>query len=154
MAAAAAEACAPSPSSSLAYWVAQATQGMAHNLQWVHDTTGLPWWAAIPLTTLALKLALLPVSMWQAKTVQPGPGRAASDPTFAAERLKRGRLVLANFRLLRSKLGAPHPVWVLVNPLVQLPVFVVTGLALRGMASQHWPGLAAEGALWFPDLTQ
>lgn len=41
------------------------------------------------------------------------------------ERLRRGRLVLSNFGLLRGKLGAPHPSAMLVNPLVQVSRWVV-----------------------------
>lgn len=43
------------------------------------------------------------------------------------QRLRRGKLVLGNFALLRKKLGAPHPLWILLNPLIQVPAFVVTG---------------------------
>ncbi|KAF5843145.1 hypothetical protein DUNSADRAFT_1572 [Dunaliella salina] len=35
-----------------------------------------------------------------------------------------------------------------------IPVFVVTGVTLRMMGGVGWPGLATEGALWFPNLTQ
>lgn len=154
----------------------------ADALQWVHDTTGLEWWAAIPLTSLCLRLALLPISLFQAKTVRtnflvykesvmltdkqlglssstlPGIGGKGPDSAHpeltAAEKVKRGKLILANFGLLRSKLGAPHPIWILINPMVQVPVFAVTSMTLRMMGKSGWPGFKEEGALWFPDLTQ
>lgn len=31
--------------------------------EWVHSATGLPWWASIPLTTLGLRAALLPLTL-------------------------------------------------------------------------------------------
>ncbi|KAF8072601.1 ALB3L3 [Scenedesmus sp. PABB004] len=36
----------------------------------LHAGSGLPWWAAIPATTLAVKVLLLPVSLKQAKIVR------------------------------------------------------------------------------------
>jgi hypothetical protein len=36
----------------------------------VHALTGLPWWAAIPLTTWGLKTALMPLSVRQARIVR------------------------------------------------------------------------------------
>jgi len=36
----------------------------------IHAVTGLPWWAAIPLTTLTVKTVLLPLSIRQAKIVR------------------------------------------------------------------------------------
>ena len=42
----------------------------ANVLEWVHTSTGLPWWASIPLTTVSLRLLLLPLSLRQAKIVR------------------------------------------------------------------------------------
>ncbi|GBF90311.1 hypothetical protein Rsub_02417 [Raphidocelis subcapitata] len=42
----------------------------ASALDALHAATGLPWWAAIPLTTLAAKAALLPLSVRQARIVR------------------------------------------------------------------------------------
>lgn len=36
-------------------------QGCARGLEVVHTASGLPWWASIPLCTLALRLALMPL---------------------------------------------------------------------------------------------
>lgn len=81
-------------------------------------------------------------------------GGAPESEADARQRARRTRVLLSNFALLRGKLGAPHPAWVLVNPLVQLPVFMALGGGLRLMAARSWPGLSTGGALWFPDLTQ
>ena len=71
----------------------------------------------------------------------------------AAQRFHRTRLILSTFSDLRKKCDIPHPSWILINPLLQLPPFVATGVALRMMAMAHWPGLETQGALWFNDLT-
>ena len=36
-------------------------------LQGVHAATGLPWWGAIAMTTIAVKISLLPVVVHQAR---------------------------------------------------------------------------------------
>lgn len=87
-------------------------------------------------------------------TPAPPQGATPSPAVAPALKLRRGRLLLSNFALLRTKLSAPHPLWILINPLVQLPVFVLLGGGLRLMAGMHWPGLEQGGALWFQDLTQ
>jgi len=42
----------------------------AATLDGVHSLTGLPWWASIPLTSLTLKVALLPLSLRNAKIIR------------------------------------------------------------------------------------
>ncbi|KAG2422292.1 hypothetical protein HXX76_016143 [Chlamydomonas incerta] len=191
----------------------------------VHAGTGLPWAAVIPAVTLGLRLALLPLSMRQARIIrtnyslykealaltdaqeaeaaaaqQLAAGEAGRQQRHAAwqqgqqgqqggaagggagslaasasgsvpaqaeqrqeqqqqaeadlrTRLLRSQAVLANFHLLRAKVGAPHPGWLVVNPLVQVPVFVAVSTTLGIMCRVPWPGLEDEGLLWFPDLT-
>lgn len=45
------------------------------------------------------------------------------------------------------------PVWMLVAPLIQLPIFITTMATVRHMSLSNWPGLSTGGALWFTDLT-
>ncbi|PNW79997.1 hypothetical protein CHLRE_08g373583v5 [Chlamydomonas reinhardtii] len=196
-----------------------AVQQLAGAYEAVHGGCGLPWAAAIPAVTLALRLALLPLSMRQARIIrsnyslykealaltdaqeaeaeaarqlaageqgrqqrheawqqgQQGQGGAAGAGGAASlvastsqgagaeavakreadlrARLLRSQAVLANFHLLRAKVGAPHPGWLVLNPLVQVPVFVAVSTTLGIMARLPWPGLESEGMLWFPDLT-
>lgn len=125
----------------------------ADMLQSLHDSTGLPWWATIPLASLTLRFALLPISMFQARVVRSnfmvyreavqltdkqlglsssslpgaeGPGSTGSSTSEELakltpyERVRRGKLVLSHFGMLRSKLGAPHPIWILINPMIQV----------------------------------
>ena len=172
-------------------------QSTAHALDWVHTTSGLPWWASIPLCTLAMRLALMPISLRQAKIVRtsymiyreaaeltdkqmglnqpastpsspsegasssqqnntsqgaavkdgdissshpthsqpssssshstatplpasPSDGEKAPPPLTAAQRLRRSQAILKNFSMLRKKCDAPHPIWILINPLLQV----------------------------------
>ena len=195
-------------------------QSCAQGLEWVHTTTGLPWWASIPLSTLALRLLLLPISLRQAKVIrtnyviykeavgltdrqlgysqageqgagivelrqtqgtsseQTTSGRSLGEtagrdvhsqstssggsPTAAqavsetdsrpavlaederqqqqpstsaavtsggagpaaglsaAQMLHRSQAILHNFRMLRIKCDVPHPIWIIINPLIQV----------------------------------
>ena len=42
----------------------------------------------------------------------------------------------------------------LLRACAQVSVFGTSVLAARAMAAAHWPGFAAGGVLWFPDLTK
>lgn len=195
-------------------------QSCAQGLEWVHTTTGLPWWASIPLSTLALRLLLLPISLRQAKVIrtnyviykeavgltdrqlgysqageqaagivelrqtqgssseQTTSGRSTGDSAgrgvssqstssggssisvqavgetdsrpavlaevqrqqqqpstsapvtsggagpaaglSAAQILHRSQAILHNFRMLRVKCDVPHPIWIIINPLIQV----------------------------------
>ena len=50
--------------------VRDVVHGCAYGLEWVHTASGLPWWASIPACTLGMRLALLPISLRQAKLVR------------------------------------------------------------------------------------
>ncbi|GFR44966.1 hypothetical protein Agub_g6276 [Astrephomene gubernaculifera] len=256
-------------------------QQIAGTYEFVHTTTGLPWAASIPLTTLALRLALLPLSMRQARIIRTNysiykealtltaqqeqearereeqlrleeraaasvsadfrPSTSASSSSSSSAAAEAGvfggssnssrssssmglhqsystssqpaaaaaaglastqqqqeaadpsqqqqqrhtaqptsssassssssppseedlaaavyakwlysQAVLANFDMLRRKCDAPHWVWIVVNPLVQIPVFVGVSATLGMMCRANWTGLSSEGVLWFPDLT-
>ncbi|GLI67774.1 hypothetical protein VaNZ11_012037 [Volvox africanus] len=196
-------------SSSIAYTATEPSmllmliQQVANSYELVHTATELPWAASIPLTTLALRLTLLPLSMRQARIIrsnftlykealaltdqqererqqlgeQPqgqhqqsaadgSSGAAAAASAEAAPsatgnlssvlqaRLHRSHALLANFEMLRRKMDAPHPAWIVVNPLVQIPMFVLVSTTLGMMCRLPWPGLTSEGTLWFPDLTK
>ncbi|EWM27696.1 mitochondrial inner membrane protein oxa1l [Nannochloropsis gaditana] len=137
-------------------------------LEVTHEATGLPWWASIVLSTLAFRLALLPVVRYQA---------------HALARLARAApLVLALNRALSKRLDGVragdwagttavcqdyaagvraalklHQVSLLAaiaSPIVQLPVFVTFALANRRMIDQQVPGLEEGGVAWFEDLTE
>lgn len=178
-------------------WAMKAIKLASGTLEVVHTTTGLPWWASIPLCTLTMRLALLPLSIRQATIIRtnyaiyneavmvtdrkigeqwrvtssshasithPSSSTSSSNKEeksgtmpapqlSAAQKFHRTRLILSTFSELRKKCDIPHPSWILINPLIQLPPFVATGVALRMMAGAHWPGLDTQGILWFPDLT-
>jgi tetratricopeptide (TPR) repeat protein len=133
---------------------------------------------SIPVTAVALRAALLPLTI-KAKgaAVNFALMRHAAETAGAAlrreeeeEEGKEGRrrqdkpnptpnsstrfaLARRYYGLLRRQHGTSSMWWYHLNVLAQVNVFVSMSAALRQMAGAAWPGLASEGALWFPDLT-
>lgn len=143
----------------------------------------LPWWAAIPTAAVAVRAALLPLSVAQARSAAAlGPLLRRAREEEEEERLAREASVskeddggaspgkgqqqpkpqrrrppplstLRRVLRLREQTRSPHPLWLLASPLLQVPVFASAVLGVRAMAGAGWPGFAEGGALWFPDLT-
>jgi membrane protein insertase Oxa1/YidC/SpoIIIJ len=107
------------------------TQLSASLLEATHTATSLPWWASIPATTLAVRAALLPLSI-KAKSASANlvlldaavaKSRAISqavDPVVAKQ-LGRMRLVHMVYTLLRQRHGTPPSLrWYWINAAVQV----------------------------------
>lgn len=99
-------------------------------LEAVHSSTGLPWWASIPATALALRTLLAPLSL-KAKAASANivllhhsfsEARLMSadmEPAAAAS-LGRSDLVKRVYRLLRARHGTPSLRWYWLNAAVQV----------------------------------
>jgi len=132
-------------------------------LETVHTSSGLPWWASIPLTAAVLKTALLPLS---AKARASGANLAliqeAVDQSklvtleMSSDEIKtigRYNLVKKIFGYLKSQHQVPSFRWFFFNAAVQVPIFVTLTMSLRRMSENLWPGLVDQGFLIFRDLT-
>ncbi|XP_056144959.1 cytochrome c oxidase assembly protein COX18, mitochondrial isoform X2 [Lampris incognitus] len=145
----------------------------------VQQTTGLPWWASIMCTTLALRtLITLPLGAYQMVII----AKVGALQTEIAELAKRLRYEVSvrakergwteqqcrhqfkkNLRRIVSELYIRdncHPFKASLLVWVQLPMWVCLSLALRNLSlarSQSGAALQSEltagGALWFSDLT-
>ncbi|GBF90837.1 hypothetical protein Rsub_03691 [Raphidocelis subcapitata] len=145
-----------------------------------HAATGLPWWASIPLTTLALRTALLPLTvkargatvnfglmrqaaaasraLWdrmqqeqQAAAVAGGGGGAAASDGKA---MTRSQLTRQYLDYMRRQHATPSLWWYTANAFVQVNVFLGMSAALRHMSAVGWPGFESEGIAWFVDMTK
>jgi len=98
---------------------------------------------------------LVPLSVLQA---QAGSGLSSVLATARAKGVAGDvRAVAALLRAQRQSSGGggmPHPGWLLVAPIVQLPVFITAMLAVRRAALLPCEGMSTGGAAWFMDLTQ
>ncbi|KAL6073995.1 Mitochondrial inner membrane protein OXA1-like [Balamuthia mandrillaris] len=130
-------------------------------LEWVHLTTGCPWWGTIVGATFAIRLALLAPTLFTLRkatalgVLQPELNKV--NMAMAQERRKPNpnmALIRAHQEELRSmmKKAKVNPFHVLVGPACQLPVFLLFFVTLRRM-SEEMPSFANGGVLWFTDLT-
>ncbi|KAI3695728.1 hypothetical protein L1987_78728 [Smallanthus sonchifolius] len=125
-------------------------------LDTVHDLTDMPWWMVIIISTLALRVAILPVLLVQLrklkKTAELAPKLPPPlPPPFSGkswiEHYKR-------FRDKRKEIGCPSFLWILAYPSVQIPCFILGTASVRQMALDHHPGFECGGTLWFPNLIE
>ncbi|ROL50248.1 Mitochondrial inner membrane protein COX18 [Anabarilius grahami] len=141
--------------------------------------TGLPWWASIVCTTLALRTAItLPLGIYQSIIIAKVEA-LQKEIAVLARQLRFEISVKAkekgwsektcrfhfkkNLKRIVSELYVRdncHPFKASLLIWVQLPMWVCLSLALRNLSlgMGHVPlaseaGLATGGALWFPDLT-
>ena len=151
--------------------------GVQDALLALHDTTGLPWWATLVTATLCVRSSLLPLVFYQMRASARFAGAmpymlqvkdalqrrfkeldAAAPSGSAGVRVKAEQLRQARHGLqLTWRKFDCHPAKLFLTPVVHFPVFITYVFAVRDMIrggeGGAAPGLAAEGALWFPDLT-
>ncbi|KAF6001907.1 hypothetical protein F1559_001233 [Cyanidiococcus yangmingshanensis] len=125
----------------------------------LHECTGLPWWATVAAATALARLLVLPLTL---NTFQNSARMQSIKPDLDAikERMQialqtgdqhRSRSAQQEiFRLLRENRISPFRS--LVNPLVQMPLFIAFFFALRKMARIYPDELKQGGLAWFRDL--
>ena len=126
-------------------------------LEAAHATTGLPWWATIACGAVAVRVALFPFTVKQAKA------GALLNTAIARARDRDGkpprdvRSVLAAASELRRATDGVSLGWLIGGPLIQLPTFVLAVMSVRRLVADDAvaaKGLETGGILWFSDLTQ
>ena len=116
----------------------------------IHQTLGLPWWAAIAASTLLARAALLPLAIHGTKlSLRMQSMRAAVD--LLQKRLSAGDPRAADeLAQLYSQHGV-SPSRMLLLPAIQLPLFTSFFFGLRRLAD-HFPAAHDGGYLWVTDL--
>ena len=139
--------------------IALAVEGMVA----VQLHTGLPWWASIGGSAIALRVALLPALWYQLRETR---RFVALRPRFALlhaelEKTEMGPGARANAFLRgvwrTARAAGVQPLAVLGMPLLQLPLLIVAVLAARRLVLEPASeARAAElrqgGTAWFTDL--
>jgi len=133
---------------------------MQYFLEVVHVGTGLPWWATIAATTVAVRLALTPlVIRLQANAVKINNIRPEVEPLLkkVQEARQTGNTALATTTSTRMmslyKKHDCNPVKMLLMPFIQIPIFITFFITLRKMTELPVAGMTSEGILWFENLT-
>ena len=126
-------------------------------LEAAHATSGLPWWATVACGAVAVRAALFPFTVKQAKA------GALLNTAIARARDRDGkpprdvRSVLAAASELRRATDGVSLGWLIGGPLIQLPTFVLAVMSVRRLVAYDAvaaKGLETGGILWFSDLTQ
>lgn len=129
-------------------------------LEWVHLTTGLPWWATIGATVIIVRMTLFPLMVRgisnnaRLATIQP---RLMANIATLKKAQKDGDTVkVQKLQMETRQLFMDNdcgPLRGLILPLVQMPLFVSFFFALRGMANAGLPDFATGGVAWFTNLS-
>lgn len=120
----------------------------------IHIFGDLPYWQAIIVGTVALRLLLLPSSIMGLRA----SSRIAIIRPEVDQLSKRMEKDPDNRPLYEQEIAHIHKKYGVSylagfgQPLVQLPVFLSTFLALRQMGT-YFPDYATGGTLWFTDLS-
>ncbi|KAG2312523.1 hypothetical protein Bca52824_024080 [Brassica carinata] len=120
-----------------------------------HQFTGLPWWMIIASSTVAVRLALLPLLVLQLKKLKrisellpQLPMPIPESPTL------RGSIDQFSLFLKESRaIGCPSFLWFFSYLSVQLPCFFLLMASIRKMSLDGHPGFDSGGALWFQNLS-
>jgi len=130
----------------------------------VHDTSGLPWWLTIAATTVSVRLLLVPLQIYQSKSVaqmaaiKPQMDELTAKMRASAEKgTEKGYADAEKARLDLAALMAHHNVspWKsMVGAFAQIPLWISFFFTMRHMVRAGGGlGLDTGGALWFTDLT-
>jgi YidC/Oxa1 family membrane protein insertase len=122
----------------------------------LHITLGIPYWEAIVLLTLAVRTAMIPLSIIQLKSqdtmMRLKPEMDKINEAMRLDPDKSSQNVQHYSKQIRQ-LYAKHnfkPSSMLM-PFMQLPIFIGFYVGIRDMAT-YFPAVSSGGALWFTDL--
>lgn len=142
--------------------------GFTTTCEWVleqlHFNAGLPWWAAIAGTAVAIRVAMVyPALIAQQESVK---SRAMREDPLYKETQQKFMVTMAmggqvppqeimemrmQMKLLQEKAGVKT--WKMFLPMLQFPFVLGSVKLFRAMAALPVPGLDNGGMLWFSDLT-
>ncbi|GMH37269.1 hypothetical protein BSKO_05142 [Bryopsis sp. KO-2023] len=136
--------------------------GLQYGLDWMHLTTGMPWWATIAATTLVFRLLTFPVALFQIKnTYRMSQAKPESEllVTEYQNKVASGMDMQEARTWYTTELGA---IWKKYdcNPMKSFGTLAVNGtlfvsffMALRGLSEAQVPSMTWEGLSWFSNLT-
>ncbi|CAN6464482.1 unnamed protein product [Victoria cruziana] len=121
-----------------------------------HEFSGLPWWLVISTSTLALRIALLPVTILQIKKVDKIAQLATTSPPPLSPPSSGSSLKEQDILDQKQKNvnGRPSYLWSFASLFVQAPCFILWMMSIRRMSLVSHQGFDSGGALWFQNLTE
>ncbi|XP_076935040.1 ALBINO3-like protein 2, chloroplastic [Bidens hawaiensis] len=125
-------------------------------LDTLHNLTGIPWWMTIIISSVALRVTILPVLLLQLRNLKRNAELVSLLPSPIPPPFS-GKSWVQHYRCFRDKrkqIGCPSFLWILAYPLVQIPCFILGTVSVRQMALDHHPGFDCGGTLWFQNLIE
>ncbi|KAJ2191889.1 hypothetical protein IW144_005128 [Coemansia sp. RSA 522] len=128
-------------------------------LEFMHVSTGLPWWAAIGAVVIGYRLLILPVNAWSQKhmmnAMQGQPEMNRITAQIKAANVRRDYMSAAKHSqeliAIRKKLNI-SVVKPMVGTFLQIPFMMVMFAAVRDLATIPAAHMSTGGALWFTNL--
>ncbi|KAK9728400.1 60Kd inner membrane protein [Popillia japonica] len=129
-------------------------------LEYVHVTLGVPWWGAIVIGTIVIRVCMFPLVVVAqrnaAKMNNYMPQLQVLQLKMSEARRAGNQLEVARYSqelMLFMKEKQLNPFKNMIVPLAQMPVFISFFMGLRQMANVPVESLRNGGMFWFTDLT-
>ncbi|CAK4080448.1 unnamed protein product [Aphanomyces euteiches] len=135
----------------------------------VHTTTGLPWWATLGLTAVAVRGTLFPLLVYQIKATERMAASAPEmrnvwkaylyarlflPPALPQKQVEAFSLMYKGVKLAWEK-HQTHPIQCVSAPLVQVPSFLLMAYSTREIVrSGRFEGLETGGVWIFQNLVE
>ncbi|ORX77948.1 hypothetical protein K493DRAFT_275232 [Basidiobolus meristosporus CBS 931.73] len=129
-------------------------------MEFIHVSTGIPWWGTIAATTILIRIALFPFVVKLQKNaatlhnIKPEMDRLTAQLNKA--KAEGDSAAITQYAHEFKNLFETHkanPIKMLALPLMQAPVMLSFFFALRDMAQLPVPQFQTGGIAWFTDLT-
>lgn len=135
--------------------------GLIQNaLEYLHVTLDVPWWGAILIGTICVRLVLFPLVILSQRNTAVMNNNL---PQIQVLQLKMTEARQTGNQLEAARYGQEmvafmnekglNPLKNLLVPLAQAPLFISFFMGLRGMANTPVESMAHGGLWWFADLT-
>ncbi|ELT87155.1 hypothetical protein CAPTEDRAFT_171303 [Capitella teleta] len=129
-------------------------------LEMLHVSFDLPWFAAIALTTVAIRICLFPVVIRGQRNAvnisnhMPTVQKLQADLTKARASGDASEVYrISNEMGSYIKRNNVNPLKAMVMPLIQAPIFLSVYYGIRSMVNVPVQSMTTGGLLWFTDLT-
>lgn len=133
-------------------------------MEWIAVTTNMPWWVVILGVSVAVRAALLPLTIWGQRmttvlgNIQPKMKVLMAEYQYAKKANDQATLQKAGSRLqaLLSQNGitATTAFKAMIPNFLPVPIFATIFFAVNGIAKAGLQSMTYGGLLWIPDLTQ
>lgn len=129
-------------------------------LEHLHVALDVPWWAAIAIGTVILRVSTFPIVVLSQRNAanmhnhMPIVQKLQEKFTKAkntGNMLDAARHGSALYNYMKA--NKVNPVKNMLVPMIQLPIFLSVFMGLRQMANLPVESMVTAGLLWFPDLT-